>query len=331
MKLSERQERVLNTVRGRAAMSIPSLALRLGLKDSVLRYEINQLRGMGVLAGRKALINVRALGFSDYLIYIGISYSSNEAKQAFYLTIDEHPAVRWFSEIGGRFQLCLSVQVRGSHEVLGVMERLQNVSGVAITGKAISERVSFSYVPWDRCDLAEILTAKFSRPPESRSLLKDRTLVGVLALHKGVNVPSNRDIARILGLSPGTVDRQIQRLQQLNIIYGYSWLVNYGASNLTKYKLLVTSKDYSASFRDDLLHFCASTAGTTHLAECVGSWDYEISIEVNSLKGISDYTAQVYQKFGSRISNIESVPVFRFGTYKVAAMTFWEAIHESAP
>ena len=323
MKLSHRRRRILNAVRGRASATIPELAAHLGLQSTSVRYELKKLQEQGVLVDRSPLIDVRRLGFEVYNLYLGVHYSSSGARQRLFEVVNQHPLVVWFSEIGGSYQLSILVQVCGPRQIFDLVKHILHTEGVSVTSKLVSRNLGFSIFPWDKADLSDIVHASGERDVANASVDVDSTALRVLRMLAVKDSPSNREIARLSGLGNATVDRAVGRLQQAGILVGYFWRVDYSKSGLTKYKLLITSKSHSPSFRSELLEFGAQSDGVTHLSECLGAWDFELSVEVDSPAEAARFSEEFRRQFGDRLSHVESIPVFGFGEFRPVSQEFY--------
>jgi len=322
MRLSERSRRVLNAVRGRGGIGVPALAKHLEMRPATVRYELQKLQDLEILADNVALINVRALGFFVYNLYLAVQYATQEDKRRFYAAISSHQAVTWFSEVGGNYQLCILVQVRTTHGVKELLSYLEQIKGTSIGDKLASRCLSFSVIPFDSCRLDEIAHAN---TPESTGLRLsdlDPTTRSILKFYCAPNPLSNREIAKYLGSSPASVDRRVRRLRELNIIVGYFWRLHYRESQLSKYKLLVSVRDHSSQFCHELLRFCAEREGTSHFKECLGSWDYEVSVEVFTPGEAADFSSAFQSRFGVKLSRVDCIPVLGFGAFRPVSPEF---------
>jgi hypothetical protein len=54
-----------------------------------------------------------------------------------------------------------------------------------------------------------------------------------------------------------------------------------------------------------------------NLAECLGSWDFEINAELQSAAELSLLLAQLHERFASEIQRIESMMVLKYRKFQM--------------
>ena len=107
-----------------------------------------------------------------------------------------------------------------------------------------------------------------------------------------------------------TFEYRIWRLQNEGILKGWVYAIDSAAFNMLDYRLLVTMKQIDEATRQAVFQFCTKHLNASTMGRCVGSWDYEIGIEVESHEKVIEIVQSIYQSFGTTVRSIKPVPIF---------------------
>jgi hypothetical protein len=78
------------------------------------------------------------------------------------------------------------------------------------------------------------------------------------------------------------------------------------------FKLLVYTKGLDGSLTDKIDQYCRVQPNITALIACVGSWGYEINVEVQHPEELSLIIQQLYELFGNSIHTIKTLTKFSY-------------------
>ena len=79
--------------------------------------------------------------------------------------------------------------------------------------------------------------------------------------------------------------------------------------NIQEYRLLIYAKGIEPERTSELFEFAKKHKNIVVFAECLGNWEYELSVEVESPQQVLLLTQEIYEKFGNSINSIKSVPI----------------------
>lgn len=138
---------------------------------------------------------------------------------------------------------------------------------------------------------------------------------------------SRRDLAELLGLPIATLEHRVKRLMKAGIIVRFIYLVNPNCFHAHSSKLLVFARGLSSKGQHAFSKFCASHPKITSYARTLGSWDFEINVELTSPEELIAVTQDITDTFGPGLNRIETLNQFR--ELKISSFPFFKATTEN--
>lgn len=310
VKLSINARKILSVVENDADLPLSTVVRRTRLKSHTIRYELAKLQSQGIVK-YYPFINVYPLGLTPYSIYFSLSQKGRQVRSSFLKALKTSKRVSWICEVGGRYNLAISVLVHSVRELSKFLGELIDKFGGAIARKEILVQLSL-----------HLFTTKYLFPDQkvTQNILSwtpneglyqpdecDRTILAGLVQE---DYKSFRELARKLKLPSSTVDRRIQQLKKSGVIAGTAFLPNPLRFGAEQYKLLLYINDNSSTFKATLLEFCRLHQNITVLVENLGAWDYELSVEVLQSTDVVDVVKDLESNFITDIEQIEVVQLF---------------------
>jgi DNA-binding Lrp family transcriptional regulator len=131
-----------------------------------------------------------------------------------------------------------------------------------------------------------------------------KILQGILTLEHR----SGRDLGNQLGLPSTTFNNRLKALEQKQVIARHLYLVNPAALGWQAFKLVIVLRGTTESLREDLVRFCQRKENVTVLIQVIGSWDFELSLEVPELSVANQIARELQVAFSSAIASLELLP-----------------------
>jgi hypothetical protein len=78
------------------------------------------------------------------------------------------------------------------------------------------------------------------------------------------------------------------------------------------YKLLIYTKGIDPEMSKKMHAFCSQHPDVVYLFECFGVWAFELGVEVPAQEDVSVIMQEVYEAFGSAVTNIKLLTKFRY-------------------
>ena len=310
MKLSPLEKTILSAIDVDAVVSVEALAKKIRARSHVVRYTLHALTNKS-LYRPKVLINPYILGYMDYVVLFSISAKEHGTQREKLLQmLTQSKEVSWVGEVGGRYHYGVSVLAVQISDALQFFDSITRKFG-----RLIHER-SFALRHASNIYGKRYLDSKVSNPPLRYSAPSlppiqldelDKKILSYFSKSFNYNISS---AARALGMIPSTLERRISRLIKEEVIIGYYNSISGSIPQIERYKIILKLRGMSSTFKKAIDQFCLNTPYCTHLIECLGSWDYELGIEVPSGKDTISITNALYRDFSSEIVELEVLPEF---------------------
>ncbi|MEM3403921.1 MAG: Lrp/AsnC family transcriptional regulator [Nitrososphaeria archaeon] len=120
-KLDELDLKILDELYENAGSSIPKLSKKLGVKQSKVYSRVKRLIRKGVIQRMTIKVNEEALGF-NVKAFVGVNVESLEREKAAE-EISKIPEVVLVSEVTGRFDMLIEVNVRNLEDLYSVVSK----------------------------------------------------------------------------------------------------------------------------------------------------------------------------------------------------------------
>ncbi len=309
MKLTDKERVVLAAAELQVEAPMPLLRKETGLREHTIRYALRRLIQREV-ATPIPLVNLQILGHTIFNIFFSVGAEKRSARQGLLKALIDAPEVVWVGEFGGEYQY--GIAVVGTHigTALDLLAQLskkyQNVffeksvaiqSSVTVYHRKYLSSKRFSVKP---------LTCRYTREIVEIDDLDRKILTG-LASH---GQDSHRQIALKLHIPLSTFELRVTKLKEAGVIVGQILAVNCAAFGMQGYKLLVYAKGMNLELARGLGRFCEQHRNVVYLIECIGSWDFEVGVEVTHPQEVTEIVQELYEEFGSLVHTIRLLNKF---------------------
>jgi DNA-binding Lrp family transcriptional regulator len=309
IKLTERERHLIRKGQLHAREPLASLATRLGMRPHAARYSLQRLIQHGVVRPVPLIDNYR-LGYKTFQVLFSLSAHHSRSKELFG-ALERSPRTAWLAEMGGDFQYGVRLCARDERELLECLDTLESQFGDAISRRVTATIINFWIFPkkylWPDDDVKEELTIGQvdTFPPI------DETDRGILSKLGEYRLPSHHEIGRQLFLSRSTVDYRIRRMENDGVITGYLFLVSALSLGMLPYRILIGASSNRSLLKAKLLRYAREHPHVVNFSECLGSWDFEATVEVERPHEITPVVQEISQSFHPNVGTIQVIPLFR--------------------
>ena len=310
-RLSQKEKDILGIIEHSANKPLSSFAKTLGLKDTTIRYNVQNLLESGVIEGSSPFIDATRLGYSYYTVLFSISANSPEKRLALEKHVSTIDGVTWAAILGGDYQYGMTVAAASIEQVANILNSLASKSKTTIIEKSVQAKLRF--VKFPRMYLS-------SKVPDDNEMSYDATLGNmrldeqdhrILAGLDERGDQSLRHLERSLGIPFSTIRRRIQRLEESNLIVGYLFRYNPNLLGILSYSFLVYTRGLNPTLSKELYEYAKNHPQVVLFVENLGSWDYEIGLETFSARDVSALRNELFDRFGDHIHGISPLQIFQ--------------------
>ena len=312
MRLSENEKLVLAATELLADAPAATLQKATGLRQHTIRYSLSRLRQRNVIR-QIPLINPFVFGMQLYNIFFSIGAERRSQRDSFIKMLLSEPEVTWIGEFGGEFQYGIAVMARSMGDVVNLMNRLAKRFERIFFDKSIS--LQYATTVYHRKYLtSKILRIRPRRIESSTGApavmldALDRKMLQALSESDDMSL---RKVAQKVGVAHSTFQLRLKKLSEIGAIVGSMLVVDSAAFDAQGFKLLLYARGLSYELDQALQKFCAQHKNVIYLIECLGSWDFEIGVEVMHAEEVSEIIQQLYDSFGEQLRAIKVLSKFR--------------------
>ena len=323
LKINEKESRVLRFVENNALADIASIASATGLKTTAVQYLLRTLKDRGVLGAKRAHINKYRLGLCDFTLYFSLGGENDQGREELLQQLVNSPLVTWITELGGSYQYAAAVYATSVIEVRELFDQINTQQRSHFIRKMLSVRTDRRIL--GRAYLAPDIPCEKEFTAGGHCVERElKETDRVLISHLGNNpFYSIRALSRELGMPFSTVERSLHRLEEDRIISGYYYLMNLDALGVHVYKLNISVRGLTNVLSKELLEFSREQPRVVNFIECIGEWDFELTLEAASPQAIRPITSALYERFGDHLTTVASVPILDFVKYSTVPLGNW--------
>lgn len=308
MVISAQEAKILARTELNADLSIPDLEQATGLRAHTIRYALQKLENKQIIR-KVPFVDMYPLGYQDFGLYFSLAALQSKEKQEFLNTLSRSPLITFLLELGGDYQYCVGMYARHVSEFIELLDKLSEISSHLFFDKSFTVRVSMSRFQRKYLDpTAAVQELSFgnTRHPEIIDALDEKILLA-LTQH---GEDSQRDLSRRLGIPFSTINQRLQILTHKKIFYGMTYAIDSTKIGLQSFQILIYAKGLSHAFQNNLYAYAKQHPAVVYFVRCIGSWDFEIGIDVENAKMVTLFTQQLCEKMGSDILGFKVLPIF---------------------
>lgn len=312
MKLTEKEATVLASIELRADAPMKLLQKESGLREHTIRYALRSLINRKVITPLP-FINLHRLGFTIYSLFFTVGGEKRGAHDALIRSFVAAPNVLWVGEFGGEFQYGVGFGAKHVSELSQFLDAISKKHGAIFHDKAVSVQLSSTVYPRrylsSRKSSAQPITVTFGKREPVSIDATDAKILSALTTH---GTWSHRQIALKIQIPLSTVELRIRKLREQGVIAGDIYSVDASQFDMESFKLLVYTKGLDSALTGKLDLYCRTNPNVTTLIDCLGSWGYEVNVEVRRPDQLSHTIQQIYEQFGTSIHTIKVLTKFAY-------------------
>ena len=309
MKLTDKEKRILASAQLQADASFATIARETGFRAHTVRYALTRLRERKVLTPHM-IVNLTRLGFTEYHVLFSLAPESHRQTTQFLAYLVASEQVTWLAPLAGDYQYIMLICARDITEVIAFFDAISERFGDIICEKAFSIRLSLTYFrrkylyrPRQRREAITIERASsvVDLDPLDHAILA--------ALSASPDLPW-QSIARTLRLPHSTLTDRITRLRRQGVIVGFLYALSFLKYETTMFRLLIDFKGVNHTVRATLARYCTQHPYITSYTETIGSWDFEIGVELEQPDQVREIAEGIYELFGRDLHTIKVLSRF---------------------
>lgn len=295
--------------------SLSEMAHTLGRSRETIDYRMRTLVGRGLIRSFVTSLDFAKLGLMNYAVYLKLKNLGNAQQGQFIKDMARRSHVIWAASLGGSFDFVIEMPagspVEFDNQLSDLLEDYSgNISDHHVVPWITQYTMGRKYL-WP-----ERLAGEALKPVAAQSQalgrdypldVLDRKILACVANDARVTIAG---LGRSVGVPPATASFRLRQLERSGIITGYSAFQQIQAYGYTRFKALISSRNFSRMDERRLLAFCSSHPNVFFYGKTLGSWDFEIEVEVPGPQEYQRFLVDFRSRFDDIIYNLESLTVF---------------------
>jgi len=313
MKLDSKDRKILFELSCNARQHNTTLGKKLGLKPDVLQYRIDRLVKERVITSFSAYLNFHKLGYIDFGLYIS-SKLDKKKEVEFMKKTEQHKNVSYFSKVGGTHKFIIGMLAKDPIQLSELLKEITADFEDFIEDVNILTRLELLQFP-RKYFVKEQNVKKNPQFGGRIGQLKidelDKKIVKLLSNNARLKIT---EIEKKVKQPHSTVLLRIKNLEKKEIITGYVAWTAPEKYNYQSYLLLMKTKNMNKSKERKLITFCQSHAQVCWMIKTLGSWDFEIGVDVENQEQLQNVIAELKDAC-PEIMRIDFLTIFKVLKY----------------
>ncbi len=308
-EFSQKDLQLLYEIDLNARTPLNKIAKKMKMSQQGIHYKIQQFEEKKVILNYYTLIDYICFGYSCYKVLFSLHHAKKEQKDLFLQTLKQHSSILSITELGAHYDyMVLFAQKNASrctkeiHTLLTQFPQL--IKNYSILTNAVSYEFKRKYLT-EHSSRAQSIVLGGDRDIHSMDIM---TIKILKELYDNPRI-SYVKIAAKHEISPKTAIAKIRNLETRGIIKGYGANIDCYSYKYQAYKILLKTSSVSKQKDEELLKFYRQQEEIVHVSKIFGNWDYEIDVEVASLKDFHAFSILLRAHFGEIIQHFDVYPI----------------------
>ncbi len=283
--------------------TLSKLGKKIGISQQTADYRVKRLMKNSEISKFGTIINLKALGYEHYRIFISFNNKKYSNKEIFSY-LKKQKGVYWASRVGGKYDLHLVLFVKDFEELDNFIDTFNNNFPELI--KNYKSEYILKHTFYNHKYLGSKNTLIEYGYNDKIQKIDDLDWQILEKLKNNCRL-SSLEISTGKKVTYKTIINRIKNLEKNKIILGYRMFIQ--SSNKRPYILLLSFKDYSKSQEKNLLNFLEVNKSVTQVLRLFGNWNLYLHIRTKNEERLQDLLIDLRNKYPI-IDEFEIIPVF---------------------
>ena len=316
-RLDHIDRRMLAVLESDARMPLSKLAKRSRVSRAVAEYRLRKLEEAGVVRGYYCLLDPSRFGLTVWKLWVSLQSASAVQRKEFFSYLESHARVWWYAECAGIYDAVICVLARSPHEFNTVFNSLQDRYGALIRDCAILINVSFEYHTRGYLTGApsRLIGSSFQEKPLATSVSgKSLKLLSILSKNSRATYAS---LVQQTKLNVKTIKHLLSDLRSSGCIVYFRPSIDAAAFGYEYYKALLYLHNPRGGVLPSVVKWCRGQQNIIAAISCVGPWQLELEIEVDTFRNLCAILTQLKDHFPDVIRSYETLLLTSEGQYQL--------------
>ncbi|PIN76890.1 hypothetical protein COV17_00585 [Candidatus Woesearchaeota archaeon CG10_big_fil_rev_8_21_14_0_10_36_11] len=316
-QLDRVDRKILSAIEVDARIPISELARKSRISRTVAKYRLKQLEKRGIIRGYYCLLDPSRFGLTVWKLWVSLRSTSSEERKRFFSFVEKHPRIWWYAECAGIYDAVICVLAKTPHEFNEFFNLLQDKYGKIITDSSILINVSFEF--HNRGFLlnapSKLIESAFQQKPSVKTVSKDS--LEILRLLSTNSRISYVELGQKTNKNVKTIKKTIQELKKSGVIVYFRPSIDTTKLGFESYKVLLYLHNPRGGIIPSVVHWCREQKNITAIIFCVGPWQLELEVEIDSFRNLCAMLTKLKDNFPDVVKNYETLLVTKEGNFEL--------------
>ena len=316
-RLDKVDRKILYSIEADAHTPISELARKTRTSRTVAEYRLKQLEKRGIIRGYYCLLDPSKFGLTVWKLWVSLRPTSPDERKQFFSYIEKHPRIWWYAECAGIYDAVICVLAKTPHEFNSFFNLLQDKYGKIITNSSILINVSFEF--HRRGFLlnkpSQLIESSFQEKPLVKNISKDS--INILRLLSMNSRISYVELAHKTKKNVKTIKKTIDELKKSGAIVFFRPSIDATKIGYENYKVLLYLHNPRGGIIPSVVHWCRDQKNITAVIFCVGPWQLELEIEIDTYRNLCSMLTKLKNNFPDIVKSYETLLITNEGNFQL--------------
>lgn len=302
-KLSAIQKRILAEITYDARASVEEIAKRVSARPHTVRYAIEHLRSR-LRMNPYCFTDPFRRGQTPYRFFFSINSGDRTRRTKMIEYLKGLSEVYWLYELHGQYQFLMALRATSVAHLGSVLKEFDAKFGDLVTTRSVSmmPRIT-TFLPWlAYSGDGPRLTFEYKDDVAPADLDEvDNKVLNLMAVKPLASV---RELSRLSGMPPSTLDYRLDKLTKHRVIIGFFYGYETRLTGSACFLVLIKFHGLGGGLYDQFVKFGRGDRRVSRLARFIGEWDMEMEVVLDDVHDLNDMVQEIYRVGGGLVRDV---------------------------
>ena len=321
--LQKKDKEILHLLSHNVRIPISKLAKLLKMSRQSVEYRINVMKREHLIAGSRAVINIKKLGFSSFHFFVNLS---KESEKELINNCNKSKYVNALISYSGKYNYEISIMAQNPEEPtqefftlinkLKVIDYFPSLLIKTITSKILPEVESEKDLTIKNIKHDPSFQKDFIKKSDYKPDLIDLKICYLLSQNASLSLI---EIGKNLRMTKDAISYRIKKLISSNIILNFRPVIDFSVLNLKVQTVLIKSSNRDKESDKKFENYLKNSNSVLWATELFSEFDYLIYVITEKQEEIHAFVQDLREYFSDYIKTYEIL--FAYQEYKYSFMS----------
>jgi len=321
IKLDLKDRKIIYQLDLNARQSYSEIAKKVGLSKDSVRNRIIHLAENGIITGYMTLVNALNLGITIYKVYFQFHNISPQEERELIGDLNNRNEISYVTPLKGNWDLLIAINTTRVSIFNDILNKILEKHGNFILNKSVCLQIEVEAYSRDYLLGTNMNKRQIKEFYDCKKDIKlDNNDITILKVLEDSARLSHTELAKKTGLTERIINYRLKRLLKDNILVCFRPFLDLSKIGYEYYKVLIKLERTSIEKEKGFKNYCRTLPNCIFFIKVVGSWDYELELEVKNFTELNDIMRGIREKYAYLIKTYESLLMVKEYKFKLLAL-----------